>query len=100
MSSGSFKQIVIDHNHLSLDLPSVVTQLVIQKIESDRRLAHGSIMGDCRQSEIVRARYDAIAYVYTHFQQRGRKLTLQKLEELFNRDHSTISYALKVRGLK
>lgn len=54
------------------------------------------ILGDCRARPLIQARFDAVAAVKTMHPD----FSLPMLGRLFRRDHTTVLYALKQRGLK
>jgi chromosomal replication initiation ATPase DnaA len=74
-------------------------QAIIDTIEDTRKLPKGSIRSRIQTHLVVEARHDAMAEVYLHFLAKGRRLSLQQLGQMFERDITTVHYALGKKGV-
>ena len=73
--------------------PHAKTMLIIAEVAREHGVTVGAILGPSRGMKETRARWEAIRRVH-----RERPRPLNQLGKLFNRDHSTIMYALKRLG--
>lgn len=83
--------------------PTHVGRGIIARIERERSLPRGSICnavvgrpGSAR-GMIVEARKDAIAEIYDHFLQRGRRLSLDHMASIFGLSHTVVHRVIKAR---
>lgn len=83
--------------------PTYVGRRIIARIEEERKLPRGSICnavvgrpGSARVM-IVEARKDAIAEIYDHFLQRGRRLSLDHMASIFGLSHTVVHRVIKAR---
>lgn len=74
---------------------------LIGRVAAWHGLTYQDIIGRSRNRAIVEARFDAVAAVYLLRTISGRQFSLPQLGRVFGgRDHTTVLYALRQRGIK
>lgn len=76
-----------------LELPGPRTLIILAGLK--RGVRSSDMTGPCRTRDVVAARDDAIALIWTHC----RAMSLPTVGRMFGRDHTTVLHSLRKRGL-
>ncbi len=94
-------------NALIGDTPKVVGRRIIARLETERMLPRGAICNAPRgrpplanfayQKRVIEARKDAIAEIYQHFLDRGKKLSTHQMAAIFGLSHTIMHRVIVAR---
>lgn len=74
-------------------------QTIIGQVAAWHDVPAAEILGRSRFKEVVLARHDAIAAVYTNCHRQGRQMSLPEVGRVFGVDHTSVLYALRKLGV-